>query len=306
MYYFFGIFVIVCVFFFIFCHFRKRKIICKLHEMCTEQKICLLNQIAEPFGFCYSPSQDIITSRVDSWQRKFGYCSLYDKTAMHFSMVFDCEPIYFNYDNRTWLIEFWKGQYGISTGAEIGVYRADTIINPWEYDKTIFHSVPDEELLPLSLTLFYKGSTLFTARQPHWWLTGFCPGKFSEPENLVMHVSITFENEKMMCSFLKSLIQSGYSSCGISTCDKTVSFYISCPCSKQPRCKKRIAAAWAQWKNRLFCKLYRLVTRPFCCTLDQILYLYFFLPYIFRRMLCLKKCRKQKFKKPPRKERRHL
>ena len=306
MYYFFGIFAIICIFFFIFFHFKKRKIICKLHKMCSEQKTCLLNQIAEPFGFFYSASQDIITSRVDSWQRKFGYCSLYDKSAPHFSMVFDCEPIYFNYDNRTWLIEFWKGQYGISLGAEIGIYRADTIINPWEYDKTLFHSVPDEEMLPLSFTLCYKGNALFTAKQHHWWLTGFCPGKFSDPQNLAMHVSISFETEKMMYSFLESLIQSGYLSCGVSVHDRTVCFYISCPCSKQPRCRKRIIAAWAQWKNKIFCKLYRLVTRPFDCTLDQILYLYFFLPFIFRRLLCMKKCRKQKFKKPRRKERHKL
>lgn len=306
MYFFFGIIVIICVFSLIFCHWRKRKIIRKLNRMCMEQKSCLLNQIAKPFGFCYLPSQDIISSRVDSWQRKFGYCSLYDKSALHFSMVFDCEPIYFNYNNRTWMIEFWKGQYGISLGGEIGIYCADRIINPWEYDRTLFHSVSDKELLPLSFTLCYKGSALFTAKQPHWWLTGFCPGKFCDPKNLVMHVSLSFESEKMMYSFLESLIQSGYLSCGISAHDKTVSFYISRPCSKQPRCKKRIIAACVQWKNKIFCKLYRLITRPFDCALDQILYLYFFLPFIFRRILCLKKCRKQKFKKPHRKERHPL
>jgi len=74
------------------------------------------------------------------------------------------------------------------------------------------------------------------------------------------------------------------------------------PFSKQPCCKTCFSARWAQFKNRLFCKLYMWVTRPFRCTLDKILYLYYFLPFAFRHMLCMKKHRKQKFRKPRGKE----
>ena len=42
--------------------------------------------------------------------------------APRFQMVFDALPVYFDYQKKTWLIEFWKGQYGINTGAEIGIY----------------------------------------------------------------------------------------------------------------------------------------------------------------------------------------
>ena len=103
MYILFGVLIFICILCFILFHWRKKRIICKICEIQLQEKVCLLNRIMEPFGFCYSPSQDIITSRVDAWQRKYGYCSLYDKTAVHFSMVFDCEPVYFNYDNRTWM-----------------------------------------------------------------------------------------------------------------------------------------------------------------------------------------------------------
>lgn len=297
MYILFGILIFLCILSFILFHWKKRRIICKLCDIQLQEKVCLLNQVMEPFGFCYSPSQDIITSRTDAWQRQFGYCSLYDKTAVHFSMVFDCEPVYFNYNGCTWMFEFWKGQYGISAGSEVGIYCADKILSPWEYDKALFKSVSDRELLTLSVTTFYKGNVLFTASQPHWWLTGFCPGKYCRPEDLAIRVSITFRSEAMMYCFLQSLVQSGYIKCGISVCDLTVTFVIAKPFSCQPCCKKCCKAKWAQFKNRIFCKLYMWVTRPFMCTLDKILYLYYFLPFVCRHMLCMKKNRKQKYRK---------
>ena len=78
--------------------------------MSTRAKCHLLDELLEPFGFRYMASQDIITSRIDAFQRKLGYCTLYDKTALTFHMVFDALPVYFNYHGRTWLIEFGKGQ----------------------------------------------------------------------------------------------------------------------------------------------------------------------------------------------------
>ena len=130
MYIFFGIFILICIFFAVFFHRRRKRIIQKIRNMspCAQKK--LLDELMQPFGFLSCPQQNIITSDIDSWQRTFGYTRLFDYSAPHFKMVFDCEPVYFDYDNKTWLIEFWKGQYGISCGAEIGIYRADTILSP--------------------------------------------------------------------------------------------------------------------------------------------------------------------------------
>ncbi|MBN1962231.1 MAG: DUF4474 domain-containing protein [Deltaproteobacteria bacterium] len=77
-------------------------------------------------GFCYSPEQDIIYSRMDAWQRKFGYAYSYDIAApITISAIIDCEPFFFHYNNKHWMIELWKGQYGLETGAEIGIYNSD-------------------------------------------------------------------------------------------------------------------------------------------------------------------------------------
>lgn len=256
--------------------------------MDTCEKIRLLDGLAQPFGFSYLCQEDIITSRQDAWQRQFGYCSLFDQSASRFNMIFDCEPVYFFHDGQTWLIEFWKGQYGINTGAEIGIYQADAQVSPDNYSKTLFHSISDSELFPLSMELFYQGKKLFSVNENHWWLTGFCMGRYSRPKDLVLNCSLTFPDHCMMQSFISGMLQAGYNRCDLNICNLTVSFCFSSPKTKQPKgCRLRIW--WSSLQNRLSCHIYRIITRPCCCTLDRILYLYYYLPAAFRRMLRLKR-----------------
>ena len=37
----------------------------KIRRMCDAEKIQLLNELAEPFGFCYVPCEDVFTSRFN-------------------------------------------------------------------------------------------------------------------------------------------------------------------------------------------------------------------------------------------------
>ena len=303
MYLIFGIFLFLCILFIPLNYCRKKRIIRRICAMDTCEKICKLNDILEPFGFTYEHSQEIITSRRDAWQKQFGYCALYDKTASKFGMVFHCEPIYFHYRERTWMIEFWKGQYGVNLGCETGIYHADTVLSPEQYGHTLFHSVPDSQMLPMSMSLYHKGSLMFQTSQKHWWLTGFQTGKFCEPENLTMCVSITFPNAEMLQAFVGGLLHTGYQICDLNICDLTVTFTFCLTHTKQPCKCKCLLIAYVQWKNQLFCRLFQWVTRCFTCMLDKILYLYFFLPVFCRRMLRLKRNRKQKFRRKDR--RRH-
>lgn len=294
MYLFFGLFLIAAI----LCCFsgRRRKCgsILRLCSMDLCSKICLLNQLMEPFGFSYAGPQDVITSRVDAWQREFGYRGLFDRSAVRFNMVFDCEPIYFNYQNRTWLIELWKGQYGINTGSEIGIYRADSLLTPGQYSAALFQAVPDEEMLPISMELLHHGRRLFTLDQDHWWLTGFCIGHFCDPAELVMHASITFPDCSMQQSFVKGLLDTGYRRCDLNICGRTVAFVFDRPFTSQPGVCRPLASRFAQWKNRMFCRLYCRITRPFTTALDQILYLYFLLPFAFRHTLRIRRNRRQR------------
>ena len=77
-------------------------------------------------GIPYDPDQDIIYSKMYPVQRQLGYAYGYDAAALLMGAVIDCEPIFFDYGGKTWMIELWKGQYGLETGCEIGVYYRAT------------------------------------------------------------------------------------------------------------------------------------------------------------------------------------
>ena len=55
----------------------------------------MINETLESAGFAYDPKKDIFYSTMDCWQRKMGYCKLFDKGSPLFNMVIDCEPIPF-------------------------------------------------------------------------------------------------------------------------------------------------------------------------------------------------------------------
>lgn len=272
---------------------RRRWAIKKVCSMSCSDKCELFNSLLEPFGYCYNPSQDIISSRNDAWQRNAGYTALFDRTAAYFNMVFDYLPIYFNYDEKTWLIEIWKGQYGINTGSEVGIYYADRILSEKELPTAHFQAVDDCDMLPVSMTLSKEKNLLARVAKKTWWLTAFCMGQFSKPSQLFLNVSICFTDCDMMHHFLNALRKTGLPEECIQICGHKITFpfggYIRHPYSLW----QRIVRAWAQFWNRIFCKIFLFITRCFTLTLDRMLYLYYLLPFAFRKMLRPHKYRKK-------------
>lgn len=291
---------LICTLFFVLFQYKRHQAIRKVCEMDECQKLCLLNELAAPFGFSYLPCPDIMTSNIDAWQREFGYQALFDFSAPHFNMVFDCEPIYFDYAGRTWLIEFWKGQYGLSTGAEIGVYSADSLLSPSRYRAAHFHSAANEEMLPLSMELYHKNQRMFSINRIHWWLTGFCVGTYARPKDLLLRISLTFPSVPMLDSFIEGLLKAGYEECDLSIQNKTISFDFRSPRTVGYLPRFSLRSTLAKYLNKLLCSLFRLVTRPFTCTPDRLLYLYDFLPFSFRHILYFYKNTTQKKGRPNR------
>lgn len=261
--------------------------------MCTDDKCRLLNELIEPFGYTYLPSQDLFSSQLDSWQRSFGYGSLYDNAAYRFGMIFDSLPVYFDYNHKTWLIEFWKGQYGINTGAEAGIYYADRILDKKDYDTTIFQSVSNPDMPVFSFQLFRNETLIAELSAQHWWLTAFSLGLFSEPEDLSLKIGVTLRNRNMRNAFVEGLIRAGYHQNEIRISCNTVIFCFTKSLSAANRLT-RLRIRLAQWKNHFWCHVYLQITKPFCRSLDRILYLYYFLPFCFRRILHIRKDKNKK------------
>ena len=280
---------IICSFLMIW---RRKCITRKICCMPIPEKLKKLNELTHPFGFEYLLSQDIFTSCVDAWQRDLGYCWFYDRHAAAFGMVLDCETIYFDYEGCTWLIELWKGQYGINIGAEIGIYRADSLVPRNQRHSTLFHTVPDEDLPFFEYTLYRGDTPLYRIAKRHWWLTGFRIGEYSEPGDLFLRVSITFPSTEMQVAFVKGLIGRNYTPEEICIHRQEVSFNLTVPHTRQARKKRPVRAAYSQWKNRIFLRLYCHVTKHFCLTLDKLLYLYEYLPFAFRHMLHIRSSRR--------------
>lgn len=295
MYYIALIIILVAIFLIILFHWRKKKIICKLCKMSQKHKCRLLNKLVEPLGYWYDPRQDIFSSTLDAWQKTFGYGKIYDHTAPFFNMIFDCQPIYFNYDGKTWLIEFWKGQYGINTGSEIGVYHADGIVPPAARDLTLFHAVKEEEYLEFFTRLRKNGCPVASLREDHWWLTIFSMGCFSHPEELSVDICIRFPDLDMRDAFLDAILVKGYDLEDFYICYTTVSFTFR-SAHRRMCLLKKLYCCLVQLKNQLFCRLYQFVTRPFHNSCDKLLYLYYYLPFVFRRMLRLRRFNSRKNK----------
>lgn len=165
-----------------------------------------LGRLVYTAGFEYCPEKDIICSTYHNAQRLAGYCRAYDETAPAIFSVIDCEPIYFLYDGYEWMLELWKGQYGIETGCEAGIYYRKSNQPETAEEKItgrMYQCVSDEHMLNMAFSLRKGGEELFSRDwTKHWWLTGFHWGVFSEPEELQMLFSVRFPNHEMQQAFI--------------------------------------------------------------------------------------------------------
>jgi hypothetical protein len=224
-------------------------------------------------GFEYDESQDIIKSRLDApIQSRAGFAWGIDVIGPGALMVLHCETFYFHYDQRLWLIELWKGQYGIETGCEIGVYHrpSNSLVNepPSEtikhvhQNRSLWFASSTDYLLPMSLKL-YRDGTLFLQRSDHhWWLTGFKWGHFSQPSQLRMEGTIDFRAKGMGDQFRAALTATGYHWRPAGT--NGAAFTFTTPLTSQP--KSETAGGPAQAANERIVARYLKIKRDLKAT----------------------------------------
>lgn len=158
-------------------------------------------------GFRYHSKKDVFYSVQNAWQKNFGYTHIYDVMCPWFQMIVDVLPIHFYYNHKNWLISFWKGQYGITTGAEIGIYNTK---EQKVSKNTLYMPIHEDEKLDMGFILYFKDQVLIKARERHWWLALFKLGFFSKPKDLTMALHITFPNEEMLHAFVEAFEKIGY------------------------------------------------------------------------------------------------
>ena len=266
----------------------------KVYNRTDEEKLKDINEALSIYGFLFDVNQDIVYSGMNPPQRKFGYCKLYDELAPSLNMIIDCEPIYFQYDGRRWLIEFWKGQYGMTTGAEVGIYVTDKkdVDIPGIFSGTFYESVSDDELIQIKYILKKDGKQIIEREDKHWWVTGFDVGIFSGTEQLALEIDITFPYCDMLRAFVEGLFFAGYTTDDIKIIDRVVQIDFTSPKTKQPQKYSKTYIKLIQKMNRFYCKLFNGVTKDFSRTIDKIDYLRYYYPILFRIIANSKRAKK--------------
>ena len=150
------------------------------------------------------------TNDKDCWQDTFGYARIYDLAAPYVVLEYDYTRVFFNYEDRDFMIQLWKGQYGyVFYGAEIGIYTKDP--SEKEVGMLTFYGKAEEEYWPeIEMTVYHQNLSgewerEFTReRDKYWWCTGFKLGHLRDVEpadELRMVAEIKFKDTVMAKKF---------------------------------------------------------------------------------------------------------
>ena len=159
------------------------------------------------------------TNDKEAWQYNFGFGKIYDFVSPYILLEYDYIRIFFTYEDKDWMIQMWKGQYGmVFFGGEIGVYNREHSEEGYG-EWAMYACAPEEDWLAMEMTLYwqeeYNGEYVrqFTREyDKYWWCTGFVPGqldKFSDRSELQIKCRITMKDYKMLLAFCGALKENG-------------------------------------------------------------------------------------------------
>lgn len=170
------------------------------------------------FGYLYDSEEKCFYTSADPWQRVVGYNEAFDVMAPMSLIDFDTMRLKFDYQDKKWMIQLWKGQYGLLFyGAEVGVYTMPK-------DRVVEHydCASDDEMLKMSMN-FYEYETKFFGdsgwekkfSRPYgyyWWCTGFLPGsRYNKYHTFMLEMRITMKDSEMLNGVTAALKENGIS-----------------------------------------------------------------------------------------------
>jgi len=154
-------------------------------------------------GFNCNAYEAVVYAPMYCWMRNFGFCIEYDMLCYTLPIYcYNTRRFKFEYDNRDWMIQIWKGNYLITNGGEVGIYNREKGKFGSYYDV-----VDDEEMLPMSLQIRHDEEVLVDMpEQPHWWVNGFKLGhRLYSPHTLQMTFTIEMPDEEMLKAFTEAI-----------------------------------------------------------------------------------------------------
>lgn len=158
------------------------------------------------------------TDDKDCWQKNFGFNEVYDNFAPLTMMYYDTVRTTFEYDGKEWLIQLWKGQYGmVFVGGEVGVYTRSL-----GSSGTHFVCADKPDWLNMEMAFMWDEYSNGNYRavfnrdyEKYWWCTGFVVGfpngslrQTLKEFRLVHH--ITFKDTEMANAFCEAFERNGF------------------------------------------------------------------------------------------------
>jgi len=121
-------------------------------------------------------------------------------------MIYETERFKFTYNNKDWMIQIWKGRYGITSGAEVGVYCKE-LTTPAE----MFRAVDREDFINIGFKL-YKDGEPYMQRGPvrHWWVTGFKLGEIYYARDFLLEVTFYLEDRTKSDALESAIAAEGF------------------------------------------------------------------------------------------------
>lgn len=160
-------------------------------------------------GYQYNTNGNFYYTSSDPWQRALGYHEIFDVGAGLVTIYMDTMRCKFDYKDQNWMIQFWKGQYGlVFVGHEIGVYTKPKARPNDHYD-----AASNEDALYMELTGYRDGKELYHRDYgKYWWCTGFVPGTLDnlmDRSELSLKCRITMKDYDMLLGFCDALKSNG-------------------------------------------------------------------------------------------------
>ena len=157
----------------------------------------------------------------DCMQKNFGYNYTYDIGANLIDFSIETTKIDFNYDDKEYRFQFWKGQYisgEIGTvGGEIGIYtRPEGTVSVLDH----YNCASEDDWLKMEMTVFWdefdNGEYLPQLTRNYndfWWATGFVDGQLKnrrDSNTMRILARITFETVEQAEAFDNAMAKKGF------------------------------------------------------------------------------------------------
>lgn len=159
-------------------------------------------------GFNCQIPELVVYATIGAWQRHLGFMLLYDILANSTPLFnYQTRRLKFNYNNKEWMIQIWKGNYALVTnGAEVGVYNRAP-----GSKGTYYECASDDEMMNMTLQLYHKDDQIFSiGPMRHWWANGFKITKnIYQPKDLTMKFAMEMPDEEMLRAFAAAIDAEG-------------------------------------------------------------------------------------------------